>query len=344
MAQSWNTSSQVWEPRMPSLSSFCAVLKPLKVFSTMKALMHLEPASFPAVRMYTSSTSASGPLVIHILLPLATHMSPFFSALQVIEPTTSEPAPGSLIASAPMYSPEHIFGMYLRRCASLPLWKMFCTARLECAPYDSPTEPDAREISSIATMCARKPRPLPPYSSGMVTPSSPISPNFFHRSAGNRLSRSTLSARGAISFSANPCTDSRSRSMSSPSGNGRISDSLLSRRTILAYAWRPCRQSPGQEKGPPMPWAALDAPTRRLLPAHAALEAGTAVAHVRQLDLADGADALLGQAVGGQVGRHVLGLADLEDAAQVVIDRAHHAHRALAVVAIDLQRHVHHAA
>src|SRR6185312_4245081 len=182
-------------------------------------------------------------------------------------------------------------------------------------------------------MCARKPRPLPPYSSGMVTPSSPISPNFFHLSAG-----------GAISFSANPCTDSRSRSMSSPSGNGRISDSLLSRRTILAYAWRPCRQSPGQEKGPPMPWAALDAPTRRLLPAHAALEAGTAVAHVRQLDLADGADALLGQAVGGQVGRHVLGLADLEDAAQVVVDRAHHAHRALAVVAVDFQRHVHHAA
>ncbi len=92
------------------------------------------PAGRGAVRMYTSSTSASGPLVIHILEPLATQTSPFFSALQLIEPTTSEPAPGSLIASAPTYSPEHSLGMYLRRCASLPLWKMFCTQRLECAP------------------------------------------------------------------------------------------------------------------------------------------------------------------------------------------------------------------
>jgi hypothetical protein len=31
------------------------------------------------------------------------------------------------MASAPTYSPLHSFGMYLRRCASLPLWKIFCT-------------------------------------------------------------------------------------------------------------------------------------------------------------------------------------------------------------------------
>jgi hypothetical protein len=32
-SQSWNTSSQVSEPRMPSLSSFCAVEKPFMPFS-----------------------------------------------------------------------------------------------------------------------------------------------------------------------------------------------------------------------------------------------------------------------------------------------------------------------
>ena len=51
IAQSSNTSSQVLEPRMPSLSSFCAVEKPGMPFSTMKAVMHLLPASLPAVRM-----------------------------------------------------------------------------------------------------------------------------------------------------------------------------------------------------------------------------------------------------------------------------------------------------
>ena len=48
--------------------------------------------------------------------------------------TTSEPAPGSLIASAPTCSPEISFGRYLRFCASLPLRRIWLTQRLECAP------------------------------------------------------------------------------------------------------------------------------------------------------------------------------------------------------------------
>ncbi len=67
------------------------------------------------------ATSASGPLVIHIFEPLAIQRSPFFSALHAMEPTTSEPAPGSLIARAPTNSPLQSFGRYLRRCASVPL-------------------------------------------------------------------------------------------------------------------------------------------------------------------------------------------------------------------------------
>ena len=50
-SQSWKTSSHVSDPRMPSLSSFCAVLKPFMPFSTRKAVIAFEPWSFGAVRM-----------------------------------------------------------------------------------------------------------------------------------------------------------------------------------------------------------------------------------------------------------------------------------------------------
>ena len=64
-----NTSSLVDEPRMPSLSSFCALEKPLLPFSTMKAVIPRAPAA-GSVLAYTTTTSASGPLVIHILRPV----------------------------------------------------------------------------------------------------------------------------------------------------------------------------------------------------------------------------------------------------------------------------------
>ncbi len=74
-----------------------------------------------------------GPLVIHILRPLRMKRSPFRSARVVID-TTSEPEPGSDIASAPTCSPEISFGRYLRFCASLPLRRNWLTQRLEWAP------------------------------------------------------------------------------------------------------------------------------------------------------------------------------------------------------------------
>ncbi len=72
--------------------------------------------------------------MIHIFEPLATHTSPRFSARQLIEPMTSEPAPGSDIASAPTHSPEHSLGRYFSFCASVPLSQMLFTHRLEWAP------------------------------------------------------------------------------------------------------------------------------------------------------------------------------------------------------------------
>jgi hypothetical protein len=55
-----------------------------------------------------------------------------------------------------------------------------------------------------------------------VMPSRPMSPNFFHRSAGNSLTRSISAARGAISASAKALTASRSMLMSSPRPKSRL--------------------------------------------------------------------------------------------------------------------------
>src|SRR6478735_11272222 len=82
------------------------------------------------------------------------------------------------------------------------------------------------------------------------------------------------------------------------------------------------------------PWAPLS--SFCLVPADTALEARLAAAQ-RQLQLADRADALLGQAVSGAVGRDAVAVRDLVDAREIVVDRPHHAHGALAVVAVELE-------
>ena len=66
-----NTSSPVSEPRMPSLSSFCAQEKPASVDSIRKAVTPFVPSSGSTVA-YTTSTSAVGPLVIQNLVPSRT--------------------------------------------------------------------------------------------------------------------------------------------------------------------------------------------------------------------------------------------------------------------------------
>jgi hypothetical protein len=76
----------------------------------MKAVMPFYLSS-GLVLAYTTSTSASGPLVIHILVPFNTYLFPFFVAYNFIE-VTSDPAPGSDIAKAPICSPEQSFGRY----------------------------------------------------------------------------------------------------------------------------------------------------------------------------------------------------------------------------------------
>ena len=124
---------------MPSLSSFCGVDSPGVPRSTTNALMPLLPAAV-SVFAYTIMTSAPGAFVIHIFDPLSTYSSPSRTAV-VRMLTTSEPAPASLIARAPR-SPD-------------PQCRSWLTQRLEWAPYDKPTDAEARLISSIAMTWAR---------------------------------------------------------------------------------------------------------------------------------------------------------------------------------------------
>src|SRR5699024_6329822 len=106
---------------------------------------------------------------------------------------------------------------------------------------------------------------------------------------------------------------SRRRLMSSPRENGRMGW----KPGIGSREWRIGRTAYGKSgvlaghSRFPTPHSPL-----LLLAAHAASKMRGA-AHVGQLDLADGADALLGHAVGGFPGRDAVALGDLKDAAQV---------------------------
>ena len=85
-------SARVELPLMPSLCSSAPVLKPASVFSTMKALNFR-----PSTLAKTTKTSAKPALVIHILVPLSTQVSPSSTAV-VLEFMASLPAPGSVRA------------------------------------------------------------------------------------------------------------------------------------------------------------------------------------------------------------------------------------------------------
>lgn len=121
------------DPRMPSLSSFCAVVKPGMPRSTMKAVMPWGPAS-ASVLAYTMSVEAEGPLVIHILEPLSKKAPSGWRSARRRMDTTSDPAPGSDIASEPMASPAMRSGRYRAFWAGEALRTSWLMHRLLCAP------------------------------------------------------------------------------------------------------------------------------------------------------------------------------------------------------------------
>ena len=113
--------------------SFWDVVNPGIPFSTMKAVIPCAPAS-PSVLAYTTSVSATVPLVHHILVPLSSHEPSLVRSARHRMLTTSLPLPASDIDSAPTCSPVTSFGKYLAFCAASALRTSWFTHRLLCAP------------------------------------------------------------------------------------------------------------------------------------------------------------------------------------------------------------------
>ena len=86
-------------------------------------------------------------------------------------PATSEPASGSVMPSAAIFSPR-IAGTSQRCfCSSVPNFQIGGVAMPMCAPIPAarPPEPQ-RASSSLSTASCRWSPPWPPYSSGYLRP------------------------------------------------------------------------------------------------------------------------------------------------------------------------------
>ncbi len=92
-------------------------------------------------------------------------------------PATSEPAPGSVIPSAPIFSPA-IPGTSQRCfCSSVPKLKIggIAIEVWALSPAATPPEPPERASSSTQIASCRWVPPWPPYSSGNLSPRKPSS-------------------------------------------------------------------------------------------------------------------------------------------------------------------------
>src|SRR5688572_12517544 len=98
--QSCRWISAVGLLRQPILSSSRPTTNPGVFVSTQNAVGPL------SVRARTLQTSAIGPLVMKIFVPLRTYSSPSLTAV-VLNDAASDPLSGSVDAHAPMYVPSH---------------------------------------------------------------------------------------------------------------------------------------------------------------------------------------------------------------------------------------------
>ena len=103
---------------------------------------------------------------MNVFEPFTTY-SPLSRRANVFRPATSEPAPGSVIASAPIFSPL-IPGTSQRCfCSSVPNLRIGGIAIPAWPPIPAATPPEPqRAISSANTAPCTVSPPWPPYSSG----------------------------------------------------------------------------------------------------------------------------------------------------------------------------------
>ena len=107
------TSSEVTDARRESLRWMLLATKPGVSVGTTK------PRTPSSVTAHTTATSATPPLVIHILVPLSTQSSPSRRARVRME-EGSLPESGSVRPKQPMASPAAMAGSHSCFCSSLP--------------------------------------------------------------------------------------------------------------------------------------------------------------------------------------------------------------------------------
>ena len=181
--------------------------------SITNAVIDADPSSGGAVRMYTTSTSASGPFVIHIFVPFATSLhrdvppdTPSRRSRRSRRRSRSSRARRRARRSADAEATA-------ARCSGVPCAQRLCTHRFECAAYDMPVAADARETppsrrDARGSRVPRRRRRRPPTDRAARG----------HRAAaraGEGTSRRgrSRSAFGASSRSANVRTESRRSSI-----------------------------------------------------------------------------------------------------------------------------------
>ena len=150
------------------------------------------------------------------LVPFRIHSLPSAERVAVVRmPATSEPAPGSVIATAVIVLPAVMPGIQRAFCAALPAW---CRCGLAMSVWTStvmmkPPKVDC-DSASAKTRLVSASASAPPCSSAYIRPSRPASPSFLSTSRGVMPASSQASACGSTSRATKRATCSRSSSCS----------------------------------------------------------------------------------------------------------------------------------
>ena len=115
------------------------------------------------------STSASGALVIHRLVPETTNSSPSRTAV-VVSDDGSEPASGSVRAKLATTSPLASRGSHSRRCSSVPPVSSTWPAMPLLVPKSERSDGVVQPSSIASSTSSRIDSPIPPYDSGIANP------------------------------------------------------------------------------------------------------------------------------------------------------------------------------
>src|SRR6185437_6092143 len=152
------------------------------------------PASLRAATRIRVATCASG---TNRFTPLSSHPPPDGALACAVIASASQPPCSSLTASVAMVSPLARPGRYAFFASSSPASCSAVAASATVAKNGDGSRD--RPISPKITQLSAKPKPLPPYSSGMDSPCRPSCSPICRQTAGSYPSASSISARTAAS-------------------------------------------------------------------------------------------------------------------------------------------------